>query len=55
MESEAQRKQSAGSVINYYIAGDVNTGSGDFIGRDKAIRASQGGVAVGGDVNDDTI
>ncbi|MFZ5857185.1 MAG: COR domain-containing protein [Chloroflexota bacterium] len=47
IESEAQRKESAGNVTNYYIAGDVNA-SGDFIGRDKRISAGDRGIVVDG-------
>ena len=38
-----------------YIGGSVNTGGGDFVGRDKNVTASQGGVAIGGNVTGSTI
>jgi len=47
VESEAQRKANINNVTNYYIAGGVNTGGGDFTGRDKSISAGDSSVVVG--------
>ena len=38
-----------------FIHGDINTGGGDFVGKDKNVSASQGGVAIGGNVSGSTI
>jgi internalin A len=55
VESEAQRKANINNVTNYYIAGGVSTGGGDFTGRDKSISASNGSVVVGRDVDGNLI
>ncbi|MDX9990884.1 MAG: SUMF1/EgtB/PvdO family nonheme iron enzyme [Anaerolineales bacterium] len=38
-----------------YVGGNVQTGGGDFTGRDKTTSAGQGGVAAGGNISDSTI
>ncbi len=38
-----------------YIGGNVNTGGGDFVGRDKKITVGQSGVHIGGNVNNSNI
>ena len=38
-----------------YIGGNVNTGGGDFVGRDKKVIAGERGVAIGGNVSGSTI
>ena len=48
IESEAQRKEQAANVVNIY--GGVNTGGGDFSGRDKSISTGDRGVVVSGKV-----
>jgi internalin A len=58
VESEAQRKVSAGNITNNYIqyvGGDVNTDGGDFTGHDKSISAGERGVVVGGNVSGDLV
>ena len=37
------------------IDGNVNTGGGDFVGRDKNINVGQGGVVIGGSVSNSMI
>jgi len=44
--------QTAGGAV---IAGDINTGGGDFVGRDKNLTVGQGGVHIGGDVSNSNI
>jgi internalin A len=53
--SETERRQSAGNVTQIYIGGDVNTGGGDFSGRDKSISAKDGSVIVGRDLSGNAI
>jgi internalin A len=53
--SETERKQSAGNVTQIYIGGDVNTGGGDFSGRDKSISAKDGSIIVGRDLSGNAI
>lgn len=48
IESESQRKEQVANVVNIY--GDVNTGGGDFSGRDKSISTGERGVVVSGKV-----
>jgi len=55
VESEAQRKANINNVTNYYIAGGVNTGGGDFTGRDKSISAGDSSVVVGGNMSGNLI
>ena len=55
VESEAQRKANINNVTNYYIAGGVNTGGGDFTGRDKSISAGDNSVVVGGNMTGNLI
>jgi hypothetical protein len=55
IESEAQRKERAENVTNIYIGGNVNTGGGDFTGRDKTTSAGDHSTVVGGGVNDSTL
>ena len=38
-----------------YIAGNVNTGGGDLVGRDKKVTVKEGGVYIGGDAKNNTI
>jgi len=38
-----------------YIGGNVNTGGGEFTGRDKIVKAERGSVAIGGNVSGSTI
>ena len=38
-----------------YVEGDVNTGGGDFVGRDSNVRADRGGIAIGGDAYNNTM
>ncbi|MEA3351523.1 MAG: hypothetical protein U9Q82_12935 [Chloroflexota bacterium] len=38
-----------------YIGGGVNTGGGDFVGRDKNITAGERGIAIGGNVSGSNI
>jgi len=38
-----------------YVGGNVNTGGGDFVGRDKVTKAEKGGVAIGGNVSGSNI
>ncbi len=52
IESEAQRRESVTNVTTIY---NVNTGGGDFTGRDKSISASDGSVIVGRDVDGNLI
>ena len=51
MEENHQIDTSGGT----YTEGDINTGGGDFIGRDKVVKAEKGGVAIDGNVQDATI
>jgi small GTP-binding protein len=48
IEREGQRKEK--TVINYSYYGDINTGGGDFTGRDKSASASDGAILVGKEV-----
>jgi internalin A len=48
IEGEDQRKEQGANAV--YIYGNVNTGGGDFSGRDKRISASDRSVIVGRDV-----
>lgn len=34
-----------------YIGGNVNTGGGDFVGRDKKVSSSGANISIGGNVN----
>jgi hypothetical protein len=34
-----------------YVGGNVETGGGEFVGRDKIVQAGERGVAVGGDLH----
>jgi len=38
-----------------YVGGNVHTGGGDFVGRDKIVSAGERGVAIGGNVSNSTI
>ena len=38
-----------------YVGGQVNTGGGDFVGRDKHLTVQNGSVAAGGDMTGNTI
>lgn len=38
-----------------YIGGNVNTGGGDLVGRDKINKAERGGVVIDGNVSGSTI
>jgi len=38
-----------------YIGGSVHTGGGDFVGRDKIVKADRGGVVISGNVSGSTI
>ena len=48
IESEAQRRESVTNVTTIY---NVNTGGGDFTGRDKSISAGDSSVVVGGNMS----
>jgi len=37
------------------VEGDVDTGDGDFVGRDKTVQAGENGIAIGGNVNNSTL
>jgi internalin A len=52
IETEAQRGESATNVTTIY---NVNTGGGDFTGRDKSISAGDHSIVVGGNVSDSRI
>lgn len=47
----SQRINTGGACIN----GSVNTGGGDFVGRDRIATATGGGVSIGGSVTGSTI
>ena len=53
-----EKKEKDGRKINTgggaYVEGGVNTGGGDFVGRDQPVSAP-GGVAIGGSVSHSTI
>jgi hypothetical protein len=53
IENESQRKEQVANVVNIY--GDVNTGGGDFSGRDKSISTGDRGVVVSGKVGGNLI
>lgn len=38
-----------------YIGGSVSTGGGDFLGRDRTVYSSKGGIAIGGNVSGSVI
>ena len=38
-----------------YVGGNVNMSGGDFVGRNKVVKAESGGVAIGGNVSGSTI
>ena len=38
-----------------YVSGGVNTGGGDFVGRDQNLTANNGGVVIGGNVSGSNI
>ena len=38
-----------------YVGGNVHTGGGDFVGRDKIVSAGERGVTIGGNVSNSTI
>ncbi len=38
-----------------YVGGNVHTGGGDFVGRDKIVSSGERGVAIGGNVSGSTI
>ncbi len=48
-------KRSANTGGGAYVAGDVNTGGGEFVGRDKNVTATEGGIAIGGNVSGSTL
>ncbi len=52
IESEAQRRENVTNVTTIY---HVNTGGGDFTGRDKSISASESSVVVGGNMSGNLI
>jgi internalin A len=52
VESESQRRENVTKVTNIY---NVNTGGGDFTGRDKSVSAGDGGIAIGGSANENDI
>jgi internalin A len=52
IESEAQRRESVTNVTTIY---NVNTGGGDFTGRDKSVSAGDHSTVFGGNVKDSTI
>ena len=55
----SKKKQTNDSSISTaggaYIGGNVHTGGGDFVGRDKIVSAGERGVAIGGNVSGSTI
>lgn len=52
IESEAQRRESVTNVTTIY---NVNTGGGDFTGRDKSISAGDNSIVVGRNMSDSRI
>ena len=52
---ESQKSSKSNSVGGTYIGGNVNTGGGDFVGRDQITTAEGGGVAISGNVSGSTI
>ena len=52
IESEAQRRESVTNVTTIY---NVNTGGGDFTGRDKSISAGDSSVVIGGNMTGNLI
>jgi hypothetical protein len=52
IESEAQRRENVTNVTTIY---HVNTGGGDFTGRDKSISAGDSSVVVGGNMSGNLI
>ena len=53
--SDKQNSNKTDTGGGAYIGGSVNTGGGDFVGRDKIVKAERGGVAVGGNISGSTI
>ena len=46
-ETEGKKVKTGGGA---YVGGDVHTAGGEFVGRDKTVQATDGSLAVGGDL-----
>lgn len=54
-EKDSEESQKINTGGGAYIGGTVSTSGGDFVGRDKIVKADRGGIAIGGNVSGSTI
>lgn len=55
MSKKGKREEKINTDGGAHIGGNVNTGGGDFIGRDKKVTVKDKGIYIGGDAKDNTI